>query len=76
MASERTLWKHTLYSVANHLVHTALALAKISWSVETLTARITGITCVYLVGFLLTSKYHLRGVDKDYVVSTVYMRSE
>ena len=71
VASERTLWKHTLHSMTDNLVNTALASAKLGWSVEALSAWIASITCVDLVGLLLASEICLAGVDDDYVVSDV-----
>ena len=43
---------------------------------ETLSTRITGITSVNLICLLLAGEYDLRGIDNDYVVSTIYVRSE
>src|SRR5574344_1469386 len=75
-ASERTFGEHTLNGMTDYSVSTTFALAQLSWSVETLSARITSITCVYLFGFFLAGEYHLVGVDDDYVVATIYVWSE
>ena len=75
-ATERALGEHALNSMADNLLYSTLALAKLGGSVETLSTRITGITSVNLICLLLAGEYDLRGIDNDYVVSTIYVRSE
>ena len=61
--TERALWQHTLDSVTKDLVHSVWALAQLSWCVEALTTWITSVTCVNLIGLLLTRENYLSGVD-------------
>ena len=75
-ATERALGEHALNSMADNLLYSTLALAKLGGSVETLSTWITGITGVNLICLLLAGEYDLRGIDNDYVVSTIYVRSE
>lgn len=76
MTSETAFGQHAFNCVTDDLVCTVLALAQLGRSVETLSARITSITGVHLVGFFLASEYHLSGIDDDNIVTTVYVRSE
>ena len=75
-ASEGTLWQHTLDSMANYLVNTVLAGAELGGSVEALATGIAGVAGIDLVGLFLARETHLVGVDDDYVVTAIYMRSE
>ena len=75
-ASEGTFWQHTLYGVTEELLHTTIALAKLSRRLEALATGIARVAGVDLIGLFLTSKYHLIGIDKDHVVTAVNMRGE
>ena len=75
-ASERALGEHALNGVADDAVGTEVALAQLGRRVKALSAGITRVACVNLVGFLLACEHHLSGVDEDYVVTAVYVRSE
>ena len=76
MTTQDSLRQHTLYSVADHLVDAVLALAELFRSVETLTARVTSITCVDFIRLLLAGEHDLGCIDDDYIVTTVYVWSE
>ena len=75
-AAERTFREHTLNSMTDNLVNTVLASTKLGWSIETLSAWIASITCVNLIGFLFAGEIYLAGIDDDYVVTAIYVRSE
>ena len=76
LTTQASFGKHTLHSVANHLVHTVGAFAKLFGSVEALTAGITSVAGVNFVGFLLAGEYHLGCIDDDHIVTTVHVRSK
>ena len=75
-ASERTLRQHTLHSVTKHLLYATVALAKLGGSLEALATRIARVAGIDLISLFLTSEYHLIGVDKDYIVTTINVWSE
>ena len=43
---------------------------------ETLSARITGMAHIHLVGHFLARKHHFVGIDDDDIVTAINVRSE
>jgi len=76
LATERTLRQHTSHCVTDDALHAVGMLAQLCGGVETLTAGITSVAGVDLVGLLLASEISFLGIDDDNVVSTVYVGSE
>ena len=74
--AERTFGQHAFHSVTEHLLYTVGLLTELGRSVEALTAGITSVAGVNLVGLFLAGELHLGGVDDDHIVTTVNMRSE
>ena len=75
-ATQGALWQHTLDSVTNNLVDTVLAGAELGGSVEALATGIAGVAGVDLIGLFLARETHLVGVNDDYVVPAIGVRSE
>ena len=75
-AAQRTLRQHTLNGMTQNSVHAVRPLAEQRGRCEALTARITSVTSVDLVGLFLAREHHFLGVDDDHIVSTVHMGSE
>ena len=72
--SETSLGQHSLYGVLQK--EFGLPFEAFSWIDETLSARVAGVSYIDLVGHLLARKPYLVGVDYDYIVTTVDMRSK
>ena len=75
-AGQLSLGQHTLDNAADELLVATLLGEDLSGSGLLLTAGITAIGEIYVVGHLLTGKLDLVSVDDDNVVTTIDMRCE
>ena len=76
LSTELILGKHTLHYTTEQLVSTVRLSHDASRSVLALTTRITSVSEINAISPLLTSELNLVGIDNDYVVTTIYVRSE
>lgn len=66
--------EHTLHGILDHALR--VLSQQLSRCSETLSARIAGVTNVFLFGHLLSGETDLLSVDNDHVIATIHVRSE
>ena len=75
-AAKGAFGQHTLHGMLQDALCTEGLLAQLGRRVEALATGIARVASVHLVGLFLTREDNLLGIDDNYVVATVLVRSE